>query len=71
MWAGDISTLTIAAVVAAFEPAALMGAIAVAALIVVQRLLRLRPTPRRDPRLTQTAFGLVVVMAAAVGMVQA
>jgi hypothetical protein len=49
-----------------------MGAIAVAALIVVQRLLRLRPTPRAVILgLTQTAFGLVVVVAAAVGMVQA
>lgn len=72
VWAGDVSALTIAAVVAAFEPAALMGAIAVAALIVVQRLLRLRPTPRAVILgLTQTAFGLVVVVAAAVGMVQA
>lgn len=72
VWVGDIPALSLAAVAVALEPAAITGATAVAALIVVQRLLRLRPTPRAAILgLTQTAFGLVVVGAAAVGMLQA
>ena len=69
VWAGDVAALGLAAIAVALEPAALAGAIAVAALIVVQRLLRLRPTPRAVILgLTQTALGLVVVAAIAAGM---
>lgn len=69
VWAGDIAALGLAAIAVALEPAALAGAIAVTALIVVQRLLRLRPTPRAVILgLTQTGLGLVVVAAIAAGM---
>jgi hypothetical protein len=72
VWAGDLIALGLAGIAVSFEPAATIGAIAVAALIVVQRLLRLRPTPRAVVLgLTQTVLGLVVVAAIAVGLVSA
>ncbi|HWJ96675.1 MAG TPA: YwiC-like family protein [Acidimicrobiales bacterium] len=72
VWAGDAIALGLAAAAVALEPAAVVGAVAVAALIVVQRLLRLGPTPRAVILgLTQTGLGLVVVGAVAAGMIQA
>ncbi|WP_421119639.1 YwiC-like family protein [Aquihabitans daechungensis] len=72
VWAGDIAALSLAAVAVAIEPAATVGAVAIAALIVVQRLLRLRRTPRAVILgITQTGLGLVVVAATAIGMLQA
>jgi hypothetical protein len=72
VWAGDLVALGLAATAVAIEPAAIVGAIAVAALVVVQRLLRLRPTPRAVILgLTQTALGLLVVFAIAAGFVAA
>jgi len=69
VWAGDLAALSLAAIAVALEPAATTGAVAVVVLIVVQRLLRLRPTPRAVILgLTQTALGLMVVAAIAVGV---
>lgn len=56
----------------AVEPAAAAGAAAVAGLVTVQSLLRLRPTPPAGiVGLTQAALGLVVVAATAAGITQA
>lgn len=72
VWAGDVIALSLAAVAVAFEPAAIAGAVAVASLIIIQRLLRLRPTPRAVILgLTQTGLGLGVVAVTAIGLIQA
>jgi hypothetical protein len=67
---GDVTALVLAAVAAAWEPAAVAGAVAVAVLILIQRLLRLRPTPRAVILgLIQTALGLGVVVVTAIGLI--
>jgi len=70
--AGDLAALTLATLAATIEPTATAGAIAVGALIVTQRLLKLRPTPRAVILgLTQTGLGLAMVLVTAYGIVQA
>jgi hypothetical protein len=70
--AGDLAAAALAAIAVAIEPAALAGAVAIVGLIVVQRVLRLRPTPRAVVLgLTQTGMGLVVVAVTAAGLLQA
>jgi hypothetical protein len=68
---GDVGALSLAAVAVLVEPAAMAGAAAVGALVVTQRLLRLRPTPRAVILgLTQTGLGLVLVGITALGLTQ-
>jgi hypothetical protein len=70
--AGDLAAAALAAIAVAIEPAALAGAVAIVGLIVVQRVLRLRPTPRAVVLgLTQTGMGLVVIAVTAAGLLQA
>jgi hypothetical protein len=66
---GDVAALGLCCVAIGVTTAAIVGALAVAVLIVVQRLLSPRPTPRAVVLgLTQTALGLIVVGAAALGV---
>ncbi len=72
VWVGDLGALSLAVTAALIEPAAIAGAVAVGGLIVTQRLLTLRPTPRAVILgLTQTGLGLLVVAITAFGILQA
>ena len=66
---GDVAALGLGLLAVAITFSAVTGAVAVVGLIVVQRLLALRPTPRAVILgLTQTALGLVLVGMTAVGV---
>lgn len=72
VFAGDFSALSLGVVAVAIDPAANAGAVAIGGLIVVQRLLTLRPTPRAVILgLTQTGLGLAVVGVTAFGILGA
>jgi hypothetical protein len=73
-WIGAADVVALAAVAAAVvvEPAALAGAVAVLGLVVAQRLLGRRPTPRAVVLgLRQSGLGLTVVLVAALGLLAA
>jgi len=69
---GDLTAVGFAVIAVVIEPAAIAGAIAVGCLVVAQRVMKLRPTPRAVVLgLTQTGLGLGVVMITALGILQA
>jgi hypothetical protein len=68
----DLVALAVAAVATIVAPVVAVGAVAVVAVIVIQRILGHAPTPRPVILgLRQTALGLVVVVALAVGVLVA
>ncbi|HEX8805173.1 MAG TPA: YwiC-like family protein [Acidimicrobiales bacterium] len=68
----DLVAAAVAAVAVAIDPSVAAGAVAVIAVIAVQRLLALRPPPRAVVLgLWQTGLGLAVVIATAVGVAAA
>lgn len=69
--AGDVSAIIVVSIAVAVEPAALLGALAVASALVAQHLLhRLAPTGRAVVLgLRQSGFGLVIAIATAAGVV--
>jgi hypothetical protein len=70
--AADVAALSVAAVAAAIDPSVTPGAIAVAVLIVVQRISALGPLPRATILgVRQVLAGLVVVAATALGVLAA
>jgi len=72
VWLGDVAALSLAIGAALVEPAATAGAVAIGVLIITQRLLTLRPTPRAVILgLTQTGLGLTIVAIAALGILRA
>lgn len=68
--AGDGSALLGALVAVAIEPSLLIGAVAIAAVVVVQRVSGRRPVPRPAViGIRQMAMGFAVVLAAATGVI--
>jgi hypothetical protein len=65
----DVAAVVLAVTAVAVDHRLLAGAVAVGALVVVQRLAALRPIPRAVVLgVRQTLFGLAVVVAAAIGV---
>ncbi|MBL8776327.1 MAG: YwiC-like family protein [Acidimicrobiales bacterium] len=66
--AGDLAALAFAAVAVALDPSLLAGALAIAAIVVIQRVSARRPTPApKVVGLRQLALGLALVLITAVG----